>query len=220
MKVTIIDGVVVKRLSPIKGVPTYGDWLRFLLSVGAAYTYTDGTVDDEGNPIERIRPYDRYHVQESVLTPISETNARADIRCIGCGTAVQGLTMERIRIGGLVQFPQEEQISHSEKLIRYKVQPVSKLGMGCRACQARYDAVVAEEDRLNKLKSEINTLRGQIALAGQRHVTVKAAGRCKHGMDSRFCAACGVRYQQIKVPTVAERVPFLNVLEDWGGRDE
>lgn len=157
---TLADGTTVRELSPIKGVPFYSDWLRYLLSVDAAHTYTDGEIDKmTGMLKQKIRPLDRQQEQRCRLI-----DGEARVICLACGTPSVLMEMNKIRIGGLVQMKHEDETGPHEVTKRYKVQPLSRQGLGCRACQERYRQVSIEVERDNKERASLSLAKAALEL--------------------------------------------------------
>ena len=191
----LADGTILRRQLPRRGVPTYGDWLKVLLARRCAYIVRE--IDRRvgkpttGQMVDRIVPLDKH--QEQACDVGSDGTVR--IICIGCGEPTPKMGMQTIRIGGLVQLPQDETIRphgiHGPVEIHtsYKMQPTSKRGLGCMACYSAYAAEAAIVDRENKERADI-------ALA---HMELEA---CRAAIQSRAI-------KQVK--GVTDRVPFLDV---------
>jgi len=204
MKVeTLEDGTTIKHLRPMRGIPTYSDWLRLLLSRSAAHLISG-----------RIVPLDRHQEQTHCLDSAGEVK----ITCLGCGELASKMDMARIRIGGLIQLPFEEQVSKTEIVRKFRVQPTSKSGLGCKACQGRMADAEQEITRQNTSRDDLATLRARLADARAQleGVTLVAgAERCKHGMKQTFCAACHRNGAGGTTKAPSHLTAFIDVLEGW-----
>ena len=189
---TLEDGTVYKRFDAMQGVPTFSDWLKVLLARGAAMEVrekdTRAGSDTFGQFMLRIKPLDRHHEQACILE-----DGLVKIVCIGCGTPTPKMDMSKIRIGGLIQLAHEEVVSRTEVERKYRIQPVSKSGLGCEACQGLMATAQAEVDKVNAINAQIGTNLAQIArleALAQAVVLAGGADRCKHGLKEAYCAVC------------------------------
>ena len=192
------DGTVVRKLPPIDGMPMYSHWLGILLERGLAHIETELDPRNPGSLRERIVPNGREQEQAAVLTDRQQVS----IICIGCGIGCSKMNMNTIRIGGLIQMSYDEIVGDKELVSRWRVQPVSKTGLGCPSCQVRYDEAVVQTARQNDERQTIAAimayraeLRRQITIAGaaSRHaesILEYDKSRCLHGLQMAFCSIC------------------------------
>lgn len=192
MKTEILeDGTLRSVHRPHAGIPFYGDWLDFLVKVGAAHTTME--VDKRtgsptrGQHVERATPLNRYQEQRSII----DDDGSVKILCIGCGEPASMLDMSRIRVGGFVQMPIEEQIDPKEVHVKWRTQPIARMGLGCKLCQHNYTREVEAANIENK----------QIEDANAEILALPAAKRKLFKMQK-------------------ERTPFIDVLAHTGDEDE
>lgn len=197
------DGTKVLHLSPIDGVPKYNDWMQALLDRGAAYL-TDAVdritgktlIDTEtGLTKKRIVPLDRNQEQAADLVA-----GNVEIVCIGCGKGAHKMDMSRIRIGGLIQMTHEERIAEREIHVKWRVQPVFKLGLGCKACQAQFELLASEAASQNQYREVYGQLLAEVAVNGSTARAIAAATalemqkatktKCLHGLIDVYCGVC------------------------------
>jgi len=216
------NGMIVTTIFPSFAMmqkPSYGDWLGFLYRRGAAVEFTDGRKAD-GSPrrvIEVIKERTSGSAQVATLSNDSIT-----IPCICCGIEWDRMGMDKIRIGGFVRMPEEDQISSNEIIRRTVVKPVSKMGLGCPTCQDLFFKEVVRTTTENDARAEVCRLRGIYKLlvdkcnAGQRDVPI---GKCKHGIPIMMCAEC-MRFRpaneqvpllEVKMPSPL--LPWINIFE-------
>lgn len=209
------DGTIIHKGRPKDDVPFYADWLDLLLSREAA------RLERDASGVERIQPFDRFKEQATHLI-----GGQVKVICIGCGKPTTFMEMAKIRIGGLVQFPTREQRppvagQPDEFDVKYRVQPVSKTGLGCKACQARMAEATAMTDRDNSARAARATAQASIGDARQRAAGITFVGdikaKCLHGYARAFCAVCNRRPSTMTkrggfmtMPT--PRVPYIDVL--------
>ena len=187
------DGTVVRKLPPIDGMPMYSHWLGILLERGLAHIETELDPRNPGSLRERIVPNGREQEQAAVLTDRQQVS----IICIGCGIGCSKMNMNTIRIGGLIQMSYNEPIGDKEVLSRWRVQPVSKTGLGCPSCQVRYDEAVVQTARQNDERQTIAAImayRAELSRSA-RPAAITATkqydkSRCLHGLQMAFCAIC------------------------------
>ena len=236
MKVIEKDGVTIKQLSPLKGVPFYGDWLTFLLVRGAAFeTMVRNVLTKVWE--EKIVPYDCLQQSKAIL---NEVTGSVSAICLNCGqlfpmparmtgkrlTDDRLFNLSRIRVGGWVQTTEDEVISRKEILRRWKQSPVTRAGLGCPVCVEDYKEIVRLNEALNAQKSSIATTLAASAIAISNIEGVDLTGfsmeKCLHGLPMG-CSICSKTYRPsktLKLPTAY--TAFLDVtgeLLNLGERD-
>lgn len=235
----LADGTKKVIYDPMRGRPFYGDWLTVLLARGAAHIIT--SIKD-GQAVEKIVPLDRYQEQRAIL---DEETGNTGIICVGCGEPVWSTVHEafkrvsevkitrggrlkkiiatnitaqftdRIRIGGFIQFPNEERLSSKEIHVKWAIRPVMKMGLGCATCHEKYEQLIREANEANEVREGYANLLAEIAVNGSaaqarrelQVAQIKNAVRtkCLHGMIEVYCAVC-VRNKglALKEPSVTE----------------
>lgn len=235
------DGVVKKIRTPIEGVAFYGDWLKLLLSRGMASEVIEQDLST-GIWKKRIRPFDRHQQQPAVINP--ETEA-IGIVCIGCGepfyddiqdvtvrtsetkrrskvirSSKTALLLGKITIGGMIQVPVEDVISPKEVIVRWRKMPVTKSGIGCEACRARYQEDVRQTGLVNEARELYATALSRVATKKWAQPTGGAAQPVdrtpceKHRLP--FCAACFKRAPSPTVALPSALTAYIDVLAGVG----
>ena len=196
------DIIIEKR--PIKGIPMYGNWLRLLLTRHAARECRNKDCGSKHHVDGHIIPFDRHDIQATT---------EDGIICIGCGNPTAFVELSKIRIGAVIQFPNETQIEPHLIEKGWKVQPVSKTGMGCRDCAGRMMRAEAEVGHLNHLRSIAATTKAREKVLIKQPIS---NARCeKHNMP--YCAACN-KFPPSMVPTrlPSQLTAFINVGGEMG----
>lgn len=227
------DGTIVKEHGLIKGIPTFRDWLGFLLSRCAAVMAD--AVDRSGKPIydaetgrrkKDIVPLStRDHEQASTLIE----DGTVKVICLSCGVPWSRLGMSKITVGGIIQLPDKEQTASGLTIhdpvtftVKRKIQPTTRSGLGCPACVDRFLTLTSQCARENqarqsasKIDSEIAYLRSQLEHLQCKSTEPLNMTRCLHGMVTAYCARCSKRLPSVTrtVKTATNRTPFINVLE-------
>lgn len=197
----------------------------------------------KGEFVKVIKPYDRHMEQATVV----REDGAVGVVCINCGKPffdviqsvcrnpgehvlrtkksrklMRGIPSarvhDRIRIGGLIQMPVEESVTTTEIEVKYRMQPVLRSGIGCPACQAKYQEIVAQTEPENELKEELNLIRAKRFLAKQEapQVTLSETRiRCKHGLPRvEFCSVCSKLPKAPKLILKDKpRQPFIDVFD-------
>src|SRR3990167_4053603 len=175
------DGTVVKVKSPRRGVPMYSDWLRLLLSRKAAYVSTEVVCGQCERAEGRCEcpVFDKMHsthvpkivpfTAEKEQAHFIASDGQAMIYCLGCGEPTTFLDLgkgtNKIRIGGLIQLPHEEVVGEWEREVSYRIQPVSKSGLGCPKCMALFTDVESKTMDLNRKRREYDLSKAYLAVA-------------------------------------------------------
>lgn len=230
------DGTIQRRLSPLRGVPYYSDWLKALLARGAAREVNQKN-KETGEYELKIVTMDRNMEQSATL----DADGNVGIICIGCGKVIFGVMHDSykfsgksrvqhakltdpIRIGCFLQMPVEEPDGDKRTVVRWRVQPVYKLGIGCDECKAKYALAVADANATNELRGvygsllmkaadkttvSVNTNRASELLAAMKEM-------CSlHRMPKPLCAACNRGKHpygpEKKVELPSEVVPFIDL---------
>lgn len=142
--IPLSDGTYMKQSRPMEGVPFLSDWHKALLLRHAAF-WTQKRNRHTGHEERVIMPYDRNQEQACEL----QEGGTVGIYCIHCAVPTPKLDLNRIRIGGVVQMPQDEQCNDIVAgfrvtiLRRWRRQPVRRGGWGCPACTELYMAEAA-----------------------------------------------------------------------------
>ncbi len=219
------DGTRVVKLSPMRGVPFYSDWLQILLARGAAFEMTE-----PGGKVV-IKPLDRHQEQRTVH---SETEG-VGVVCIGCGMPIYGEIHEsfkdsrtkrkrfdKIKIGGFIQVQVEEMIAPKNIEVSWKMRPVTKEGIGCRNCRRLFEAEQRRVNELNLLRESYANILASILEEGNKPeppkepIEKRPYVRCKHGLPAEeFCAVClrdkGISYLATGVKLPEKVQAFLDV---------
>lgn len=163
------DGSRLVTMHPSKWMlerPTYGMWLKYLLSRDAAVRYMD-----KG----------RENIKTITTQPARMVDGQARVMCINCGLPWLQWDMNGITIGALVRIPEEEVTGPMEVTRKQVIKPVSKRGLGCPACQVVFQQEVKRVDVDNAIRRELATLQAQYAqLTGN---PVKLAAELKPWID-------------------------------------
>jgi len=86
------------------------------------------------------------------------------INCLNCGKPYSQMDLSKITIGGLVRMPVEESTGRDEITVRTVQRPVSKTGLGCRACSALMDVEIRDINRENAIREQIARNDAEIAM--------------------------------------------------------
>ena len=223
------DGTEVHSYRPLRGVPFYSHWLQFLLDHGAAHRQRVECAcgsdpdcircDGEGWRYS-IVPFTADQEQASVL----HQDGTIGIVCICCGQQARRMEMNRIRIGGYVQFRDESPLADKIVESKWRRKPISKMGLGCKTCQILYAAVEQRAEQENKIRRRQADLDAQFTVVNQQIANVKASmqqapivafGKCKHGIDERFCAICMKFKPASQRLATSETVKLPNLVTPW-----
>ena len=215
-----------------RGIPGFGAWLHLLMERGLAEG-TGSKLDFEGKtefksitPLES-RPSSKFNKKGRDSEPPSIARfdgEKVTILCAGCGVQCERWELSAITIGGLVQFKTET--ADGDTLIRdWRVQPVTKKGLGCKVCAGRYlnemTKVAGENEATSAYSTALARLEILKASILDQHGPAKKVeldrSRCVHGLPSYACTACRVgepkRQATIATKLPTARVAFLNVFE-------
>ena len=86
------------------------------------------------------------------------------INCLHCGEPHAQMDLSAITIGGLVRMPTEESTGRDEITRRTVRRPVSKTGLGCRACSALMDVEIRKVNTENAIIAQIARNSAEIAM--------------------------------------------------------
>lgn len=183
------DGVMVTRFTPsehVRAFPTYREWKEFLLSRGLAVAIPDprGRRHEDGSVKKSLKPCEQH---------ASVIDGHVKMMCINCGSFASHFNMSQITIGAVIRMEKEEQTIPDEIIVRTKLQPVMKTGMGCIDCQYAYLKAIQITSAENKIREQMALVQAKMALL----TTVKTKGVVTNG--------------QTKL--IGQLTPFLNVLE-------
>jgi hypothetical protein len=211
MKIDIVDGVLVRKIPPMRGVPFYSDWLKVLLERGLAHEVTKR--DPNTREIKTsIVPFDRDQEQAAL---VDDETGSVGIICCGCGkpmwSEVHGASInvsemklrrggrlkkvggakftakftDRIRIGGFIQTSYEEPYDTNEVIRKWKVMPMFKMGLGCEACRSKFAEIVKDANATNEFRKQYALLLLAAAKRENQPATIEWTDEMKKAMQER-----------------------------------
>ena len=213
-----------------RGIPGFGAWLHLLMERGLAIERKELSLEGEWKdtiaPLESRPPMkiDKKGRDSEPSSIARFDGSKVTILCAGCATECKRWELSAITIGGLVQFKFET--ADGDTLTRgWRVQPVTKKGLGCKVCAGRYLSEVTKVAGENEATSKYATTLAEMTILkatilDQYGPTKKVAldrSRCIHGLPSYACTACRVgkpkRQATIATKLPSARIAFLNVFE-------
>lgn len=152
------DGITEITIMPspqVRQLPTYGDWKMLLVAKGVGRLFATGGNRKDGSPKMDVKIHDQ--VAQMI-------DGQVKIHCLNCGLPFSRLDMSTITIGALVRMPLEESTGKDEITIRTVMRPVSKTGLGCRACSGLMDVEIRKVNAENKVEEQIERNEAEIAM--------------------------------------------------------
>ena len=194
----MIEDIIIEK-RPIKGIPLYGDWLRLLLVRKAARECHNSHCGSKHHTGGHIVPFNRDDEQ---------TVEQDRMICLGCGMPAVFMELSKIKIGAVIQFPDLKQIEPHLIEKGWKVQPVSKSGMGCRECAGKMMRAESETGHLNYIRSIAATAKARDKVLVKQ--TLSNARCDKHRLP--YCAVCN-KFPPSMVPTrlPSQLIAFIDV---------